>query len=82
LSVPALVNPQADLQGESRQAELQKAEAEREALAGQMQQALEQGEKQRQGLEAKLQLHGQEESGLLAGRGLCHEPGTATEPDH
>lgn len=36
-----------------------------QTLSEQLQQALEQAEKQREGLESKLQLHVQEESGLI-----------------
>ena len=50
------------LQGESAQAQLQKAQEQQQALAARLQETLE----QRQGLEATLQLHMQEESGLIA----------------
>ena len=52
-------------QGESKQAELQKAQEQQQALAARLQETLDQAEKQRQGLEAKLQLQVQED-GLLA----------------
>ena len=54
------------LQGESTQAELQKAQEQHQTLAARLQETLDQAEKQRQGLEAKLQMHVQEESGLIA----------------
>ena len=54
------------MQGETTQAELQKVQAAQQSLQAQLQQALEQGEKQRQGLEARLQRHVAEESGLVA----------------
>ena len=54
------------LQGETAQAQLQKAQEQQQTLAGRLQETLDQAEKQRQGLEARLQLHVQEESGLIA----------------
>ena len=53
-------------QGESTQAELQRLQAAQQTLQAQLQQSLEQAEKQKQGLEARLQLHVTEESGLIA----------------
>lgn len=54
------------LQGESAQAQLQKAQEQQQALAAQLQETLDQAEKQRHGLEARLQLHVQQEFGLIA----------------
>ena len=54
------------LQGESAQAQLQKAQEQQQALEARLQETLDQAEQQRQGLEARLQLHVQEESGLIA----------------
>ena len=54
------------MQGESAQAELQRLQAAQQSLQTQLQQALDQAEKQKQGLEARLQLHVTEESGLVA----------------
>ena len=54
------------LQGESAQAQLQKAQEQQQALAARLQETLDQAEKQRQGLQDRLQLHVQEESDLIA----------------
>ena len=50
------------MQGESAQAQLQKAQEQQQAL----QETLAQTEKQRQAVEARLQLHVQQESGMMA----------------
>lgn len=54
------------LQGESAQAQLQKAQEQQQALAARLQETLDQADKQRQGLQDRLQLHVQEESDLIA----------------